>query len=231
MKSFETNIIEKISHFEIFQTMEHLRLEKALFNAVVQNFKHRELVYRAGDRAQSFCIVVEGAIKLIRHSPKGEDRIMHFAVQGDIVGGLLMNQPDSTVYPISAKSMGPTLVVSVPKSTFKEFWQSDVYLQSKLNSLLYKRMSNIQDEKTMSSSPLKVRLASLLIKHLDQDSTTSQPLSLSLTRQEIADSLGVAVESVIRVMSEWHDDGTIRRSVEKGPEYIDVKKLIQNIEN
>lgn len=230
MKSLETNLFEKISHFEIFQAMGHSRLEKALFNAVVRNYKHRELIYRAGDLAQSFCIVVEGAIKLIRHSPKGEDRIMHFAVQGDIVGGLLMNQPDSTVFPISAKSMGPTQVVSVPKSTFKEFWQSDVYLQSKLNSLLYKRMSNIQDEKTMSSSPLKVRLASLLLKHLDHDSSASQPLSLSLTRQEIADTLGVAVESVIRVMSEWHEDGTIRRSVEKGPECLDVKKLIQNIE-
>lgn len=230
VKTLEATLIKKISHFEIFHSIERSRLEQSLFNASVRNYKHREIVYRAGDLAQSFCIVIEGAIKLIRHSPKGEDRIMHFAIQGDIIGGLLMNHPDSMVYPISAKSMGPTQVVSIPKSTFKEYWLSDASLQSKLNALLYKRMINIQDEKMMSTSPLKVRLASLLLKHLDHSSPTSQPLSLTLTRQEIADVLGVAVESVIRAMSEWYDNGTIHRPIEKGPELLNIKKLIQNIE-
>lgn len=229
MKTLEPALIEKISHFEIFQELDSTMLKQALFNALVKNYKHRELVYRVGDEVQSFCIVVEGALKLIRHSPKGEDRIMHFAVQGDIVGALLLNQSGSVVYPISAKSMGPTQIISIPKATFKEYWQSDVQLQNRLNSLLYKRMSNIQDEKTLATSPLKVRLASLLLKHLDQDSSNNQPLSLSLTRQEIADVLGVAVESVIRIMSEWYEDGTICRYVEKGPECLNVKKLIQHI--
>lgn len=229
MKTLESDLIEKIRHFEIFQDIDSTILKQALFNAIVKNYKHRESVYRAGDEVHSFCIVVEGAIKLIRHSPKGEDRIMHFAVQGDIVGALLLNQSDSVIYPISAKSMGPTQVISIPKATFKEYWQYDIRLQNKLNSLLYKRMRNIQDEKTLFTSPLRVRVASLLLKHLDQDSSHNQPLSLSLTRQEIADVLGVSVESVIRIMSEWHEDGTICRYVEKGPECLNVKKLIQHI--
>jgi CRP-like cAMP-binding protein len=156
---------------------------------------------------------------------------MHFAVQGDVVGALLMNQSESAIYPISAKSMGPTRIVCIPKSTFKQYWQSDINIQSRLNSLLYRRMSNIQDDKTMSTSPLRSRIANLLMRHLDQDSENlNQTLSLSLTRQEIADALGVAVESVIRSMRDWQDDGTIYRPADKGTEIINVEKLLKHLE-
>ncbi len=187
--------------------------------------------FRVGGTAQSFCIVLDGAIKLLRHSPRGEDIIMHFAVQGDVVGALLMNQCEEVIYPISAKSMGPTRIVCIPKSTFKQHWQSDINIQNRLNSLLYRRMNNIQDDKTMSTSPLRVRIANLLMRHLDQESENSnQTLSLRLTRQEIADTLGVAVESVIRSMRDWQDDGTVYRPTDKGPEIINVEKLLKHLE-
>jgi CRP-like cAMP-binding protein len=92
-------------------------------------------------------------------------------------------------------------------------------------------MNNIQDDKTMSTSPLRVRIANLLMRHLDQESDNSnQSMSLILTRQEIADALGVAVESVIRSMKVWQGDGTIYRLAEKGPENINVEKLLKNLE-
>lgn len=222
---------EKLSSFELFKGLNRSFVEKAAFGAVTKSLKHRAFFFRAGDTAQSFCIVLDGAIKLLRHSPRGEDIIMHFAVQGDVVGALLMNKNERAIYPISAKSMGPTRIVCIPKSTFKQYWQSDVNIQSRLNSLLYRRMSNIQDDKTMSTSPLRVRIANLLMRHLDQDSENSnQTLSLSLTRQEIADALGVAVESVIRSMRDWQDDGTIYRPSDNGTEIINVEKLLKHLE-
>lgn len=230
MLPLEDRDIEKIAQFQIFEGLRRETINNALTNAWIKNLKHREYIYRAGDAAQSFCLVLDGAIKLIRHSPRGEDIIMHFALQGELVGALLMNQRDQNTYPISAKSMGVTRVLSIPKEIYRLYWQTQVDLQSKLNVILYKRMSNIQDDKTMSTSPLRVRMANLLMRHLDRDDDKSvgQPLSISLTRQEIADSLGVAVESVIRIMREWQDDGTIHKSSPKGPELIDIKKLLFN---
>lgn len=92
-------------------------------------------------------------------------------------------------------------------------------------------MKLIQDDRTMATSPLRVRVANFLMRHLDKeaDSDSNQPLAIDLTRQEIADALGVAVESVIRVMRRWQNDGTINRTCEKGPELIDIKKLLSNL--
>lgn len=46
-------------------------------------------------------------------------------------------------------------------------------------------------------------------------------LKVSLTRQEIADYLGVAVESVIRIMSDWNQSGVIQN---KG-NYLEILKI------
>lgn len=223
---------EIVYQFEIFKNLNRPTIDRALTNASLRQFKHREFILRAGDPAEFFCIVLDGAAKLIRHSPRGEDLIMHFAVQGDLVGALVMNQGPGSVFPVSAKSMGPTRVLCIPKATYREYWLPQAEIQTALNALLYKRMSTIQDDKTLSTSPLRTRLASFLLRHVDRDSDDgSQALSLALTRQEIADSLGVAVESVIRIMRDWLEDGTIQRQSEKGPEFIDIKKLLESVES
>lgn len=232
MSSLSPSDIDEVSSFELFEGFNKPLIERALLGGVIKQYKHREYVYRAGDLAQSFCLVIDGAIKLIRHSPRGEDIIMHFITKGDAVGALLMNQGENFIFPISAKSMGPTRVICLPKSTFKQYWQTDIKIQTRLNSLLYRRLNNIQDDKTMSTSALRVRIANLLLRHLDQESENlNQSLSLNLTRQEMADALGVAVESVIRVIRDWQDDGTVFRLVEKGPEIINIEKLLKNFES
>lgn len=231
MSLLNSEDVHKISEFDLFRGLSREVLSNVLTGGVSKPLKHREYLYRSGDKASSFCIVVDGALKLIRHSPKGEDIIVHFAVQGDLVGALLMNQSESTIYPISAKSMGPSQVVYVPRSSFQHYWANNVHIQSKLNTVLYRRMNNIQDDKMMFASPLRVRISKLLLRHLDQDSTDTEfKLSIALTRQEIADSLGVAVESVIRAMKELQEDGIITRHVDRGPEFINIKKLLKNIE-
>lgn len=220
--------LRSIAELELFSHSNPDRMAPLFSGAISRQLKHRDFFFRAGDPADGFGLVMSGALKLLRHSPKGEDIIVHFAVQGDLAGGLLMNQPRISPFPVSAKAMGPTRVLAIPRRTFQEHWRTNADLMSRLNSILYRRMNNIQDDKTMFSSPLKVRIATLLLRHLDPAAGGDvQELSITLTRQEIADALGVAVESVIRSMRDWIDDGTIVRTVERGPESIDVGRLIK----
>jgi CRP-like cAMP-binding protein len=144
----------------------------------------------------------------------------------------MMNHESQSIYPVSAKSMGPVRVVCLSKETFQKHWKNNLLIQGRLNSLLYQRMVLIQDDKALFSSPLKVRVANLLLRHLDQSEVQSpQTPSIILTRQEIADSLGVAVESVIRLMRDWISDGTIERDEELRLETINVPKLLEHAQS
>ncbi|MCC6278923.1 MAG: Crp/Fnr family transcriptional regulator [Oligoflexia bacterium] len=231
MIKIEASDLERIFHFPLFDGISKDQILRLLENSLVKTLKHREYLFRAGDDAGSFSLVLEGAVKLIRHSPKGEDIIMHFALQGDLVGALVMSQVGPSIFPISAKSMGPTRLINIPRATYNAYWQSHLTIQKKINAILYRRMNLIQDDKTMSTSPLRVRIANLLMRHVDNVCAPGdQQLTIKLTRQEIADSLGVAVESVIRIMSEWQANGTIKKSPIKGLEKIDIDKLHANLE-
>ncbi len=88
-------------------------------------------------------------------------------------------------------------------------------------------MSNLQDDKTFFSAPLKTRLVMLLTRYLDKSANeTSRALVLPLTRQEIADSLGVAVESVIRIISDWSHHGIIKTN-DRMIEIINFEELVR----
>lgn len=172
--------------------------------------KHREVLYHAGEVAESFALVLSGAYKLVRPTPRGDDLIVYFATPGDVIGALVMSQ-DGAGYPVTATAMGPSRSFVIPRSTFQRVWSSQAKIQQRLNAFLYTRMSRVQDERALARAPLEQRIATLLLHLLDRSGgSDGRILPIPLTRQEIADSLGAAVESVIRIMSDWSQRGLIR---------------------
>ncbi|HRO68558.1 MAG TPA: Crp/Fnr family transcriptional regulator [Pseudobdellovibrionaceae bacterium] len=203
-------LYREIAELPLFEGMSKESVLEVLAGGSLRLHKHREILYHAGDEAGSFSLVLNGAYKLIRPTPRGDDLIVYFATPGDVIGALVMGKSGSS-YPVTAKAMGPSRCYVIPKSTFQKSWAGNALLQQRLNSFLYSRMSLIQDEKTMARAPLPQRVAALLLQLLERSSRENeQILPLPLTRQEIADSLGVAVESVIRIMSDWSHHGIIR---------------------
>lgn len=203
-------LYREVADLPIFRGFDRASLGEILAHGHVGLHKHRENLYRAGDEADSFAVVLNGAYKLLRPTPRGDDLIVYFATPGDVIGALVMGRAGS-VYPVTARAMGPSRVYILPRSTFERSWAGNLVLQQRLNSFLYSRMTLIQDEKTMARAPLAQRVAALLLQLLERGSgEQEQILPLPLTRQEIADTLGVAVESVIRVMSDWSHRGMIR---------------------
>lgn len=210
----------------VFKGLSDETISELTQSSFVKNLKHRELLYRAGDPIDTFAIVLGGAFKLIRPTARGDEFIMYFATTGDAIGALVMNKPVPG-YPISAKAMGPSFALCIPRKTFNDHWVHNAEIQRRLNSALYGRLSVIQDDKTRSKSPLPQRISALLISLLERsDHSDEHVVPIPLTRQEIADSLGVTVESVIRVMSGWAHDGIIRTQDQR----IEIMRLDRIVE-
>ena len=229
--SFATNQdIEILKTSKLFNGVDDNLLLKSIKGSRILKLQRKESLFVLGSPITSFAIILSGAVKLMRPTLNGENIIMHIAITGEIIGGIVMNQGSLENYPISAVAMIPCRILSIPRSTFQSVWKNEIIFQTKLNTLLYRRMSNLQDDKTFFSSPLKVRLVMLLTRYLDKSHNENPyALVLPLTRQEIADSLGVAVESVIRIVSEWSREGIIKTS-DRVIEIINYEKLVVSAE-
>lgn len=211
-KSYDS-LFKELQSFELLSKLDTDHIKKLCQGIRIVKTKHREKLFRAGDEVHSFAIVLEGAYKLTKPTINGDDVIVHFAMPGDIVGALLFSKP-VTEYPVSVVSLGASQVAMIPKSTYLDIWANDLEILKRLNKIILSRMNCFQIEKTLIKSALPKKVANLLVTLVDnhnlKNKTDVSVLPIPLTRQEIADSLGATVESVIRVMSSWSHQGIIR---------------------
>jgi len=199
-----------LNELAIFSGIPANQIHELIQGGVAVSSKHRGVLFRAGEPAPSFMIVLIGAYKLFRQDLSGNETIMYFAGPGDLIGGPIMVRPEP-IYPISAASIGESMVLRIPRETYLKSWANNVKLQQKLNEILFFRMNHIQEEKTSQRLPLAVKLALLLMTLVERYSNGSDHiLPLPITRQELADSVGATVESVIRMLGEWNSAGILK---------------------
>lgn len=215
-----------LNELPVFRGLDPTVIPSLIQGGVAVSTKHREILYRAGDSAESFALVLLGAFKLYRRDLSGNESIMHFASPGDTIGGLVMLNPEP-IYPVTCASMGTSMVLKIPRETWIRVWARNAMLQQRINRMLYKRMTQIQDEKALARLPLAVRVATLLVTLFERYSGGSdRVLPIPVTRQEIADSVGSTVESVIRLLSEWNQEGIVSTE-SRQLEIVRLDRLIQ----
>lgn len=203
--------LNELKAFPIFQNYSIERLCDLCTGAEILICKHREVVFKFADDANRFGVVLSGAFKLSRPTVVGEDAVIHFSSPGDVVGALIMAQPNPK-YPVTLTAMGPSRYLSIPKNNFVQHWSNDSELIMNIQALLSTRMNNFHAQKAMLKSPAAARIAELLIKLADQSNPDELLIKIPLTRKEIADNLGLTVESVIRIMSDWSKQEYIKTS-------------------
>jgi len=171
-----------------------------------------------------FC-VKHGKIKLTKNQENGRDQIFRFAKDGDLLGfrSFLSNQP----YAVSAVTLEESTVCYIPKESFFDTIKKSENLTGSLFSKLNDDL-NFAEERlsTISNKSLRERVAEALIifektyGFLEDGNT----INLQLSREEIAQFIGTATESLIRFLSEFDKDGIIELRGKK-IKILDLKKL------
>lgn len=219
-------VSEKLKALEIFAGLADSDIAQLIEGADEKSLKHRASLYKAGNEAHFFALILEGAVKLVKPSPSGDDVIVLFATPGDVVGALIMAQ-EKSAYPVSVIALGPTLVLEIPRRTFMKSWQKNPDVMRRVNTLIYSRMADLHEQKSLTKAPLQRKIARQLVSLIErcgEDAGTILPIPL--TRQEIADSVGATVESVIRIMSNWAQLGIVRTS----GQHIEILKMDKVLE-
>ncbi len=220
------NFLPEILAYPIFQGLKKEQVLELLLGGVTRSSKHREYLYRQGDPANFFSIVLRGAYKLTKPTPQGDDVILYFSCPGDAIGALVMAHPMG-VYPVSVVAMGPSLVWQIPKKTYQQSWMTNASVTIRLQNLVFNRMSLLQGEKTRQKTPVAQKVAYVVLQLIEKYSTEGENiLPVPVTRKEIADSIGSSVESVIRVMSEWSQAGLVRTN-ESHIEVLNTARIVE----
>jgi len=171
-------------------------------------FKKGELVCREGDPIDSIIYVHEGLIKLHKRISPTQSQIISIAKPFDLVG--LISVFSKTEYFYSMTAIEDSAVCYISKACFV----NEIRENGKFALDVIMRMSKINDDVleskfALSKKNLRGRIAHILLDFAN-NIYRSNEFTLPVSRREIAELIDMRTENVIRVMSEFRQDGIIK---------------------
>jgi CRP-like cAMP-binding protein len=193
----------------IFKHLTPDELEKVNFDKSTEHFKRGSIIYREGSRINGCYCIQNGIIKVFKTGIDGKEQIIRFARAGDIIGfrSVLSNELACT----TAEVLDDAGLCYIPAETLVYLVKHNGNFSMELMQLTCKELGEANAYITdIAQKTVRERLAEILI-HLKNDFglDESNILQISLTREELANIVGTATESVIRLLSEFKQDQLI----------------------
>ena len=188
----------------IFSKLSDDELSELTNLAIERSLTPGEFVFWDGDAPDWFYMVIEGKVKVLKHSSLGKEFIIAFFGPGEMFGEVAVfeNKP----YPASAQAVTETKVFGIKREDFLSFLANRPQVALRIISVLGGRLRDAQSRlRDLTGERVEQRLASVLLML-----SSKIGLTLPFTRQEIADMVGTTTETAIRVMSQLKDRGIIR---------------------
>lgn len=175
-------------------------------------FARGERVFAEGDPAESFCVIVEGRVKVFKVTPAGKDVILHIFGPGDPLGAVAVYE--GRPYPASAEAIDDTSTILIPRQPFFGLLERHPTmvrgLLVGLNHRLVELTNRIAD---LSGGRVEPRFARLFLKLAAEQGRPDRGgvfVPVTLSRQELADMTGTTIETSIRIMSRWGKQAIVR---------------------
>ena len=198
-----------LSGFQLFKKLNNEEYARLDYEKECSLYKKGTIVYKEGNRLTGFFCVTRGILKIYKTGIDGKEQIIRFAKKGNIIAyrSLVSRELACT----TAKVIDDAVLCHVPYQTLlyliRSNWQFSLHMLQIVCQELREANSYITD---IAQKSVRERLAEvLLILKNNFDLDNQNTLKISLTREELANIVGTATESVIRLLSEFKQDKLI----------------------
>jgi CRP/FNR family transcriptional regulator, polysaccharide utilization system transcription regulator len=176
------------------------------FEKDFRQYKRGDILYQEGNRISGFYCINSGIIKVFKTGFDGKEQIIRFAKKGDIIAyrSVLSNELACT----SAKVIEDCQVCFIPSEILISFIKTNSNFALELVKLACHELGEANSFITdIAQKTVRERLAEVLLFLVNDFGLDNQQfLNISLTREELANIVGTATESVIRLLSEFKSD-------------------------
>ena len=172
--------------------------------------KKGEFLFRQGDAFNSVYAVRSGALKTFSLSDSGDEQITGFHLPSELVG---LSGMGSDSYPVSAVALETTSVCEIPFERLDELSAQLPQLRRQLMRIMSREIRDDQQMMLLlSKKTADERIATFLVNlsaRFRARGFSANQFRLAMSRNEIGNYLGLAVETVSRVFTRFQQNGLL----------------------
>ena len=188
----------------IDETQGKLKLKKLSKNSPLKKIKKRDNIFWENDLPRYLYFINTGKVKLYKTNEYGKELIIKVCGQGDFFGytSLLENKK----YNYAAQVLEEAELKLIPKNDFLQLIISNRDVTSQLIKLLTNNVIEKENQLLqLAYNSIRKRVADALINLSEQEKNNE----ITIKREDLAQIVGTAKESVIRTLAEFKKDGYI----------------------
>lgn len=199
-------------------------LEAHLERGSVRGIEAKEHIFTEGEPKTFVYKVLTGAVCLYRVLPDGRRQVIDFAYPGDLIG--LGSGP---VEEFNAQATVSTRVKCLPTSSLRAAVHQQPQVAIRLYEAISHQLAAMQDHLVcVGQRSATERLSGFLLglsRRNEQNGMDPQVVELRITRNDIADFLGLKIETVSRTFTKLRSLGFIEIHQGTTIRLVDIKRL------
>ncbi|MGJ8663268.1 MAG: Crp/Fnr family transcriptional regulator [Marinicella sp.] len=208
-KELNRQVVSSLRKCDLFSAMQVEQFEQVLGFSDLLHIQTDQMIFQQGMDLTHIYYVYDGAIKLIRGSLKGDEKIIEvtFAGRTFAEGVLFSGAPK---YPVTATALKPSVLVSIKAQPFLKLLNSSSDLCINMLAHLSKRlhwMVKELDKQTLHNASFRV--IDYFLTQVDEGVESEFNLKLSVPKRDIASRLSIKPETFSRALKSLENKALI----------------------
>jgi CRP/FNR family transcriptional regulator, nitrogen fixation regulation protein len=169
-------------------------------------FKYRRgtEIFGEGEPAEYVYQVIDGAVRSYKLLSDGRRQIGAFHLAGDIFG-----LENGGVHRFTAEAIVDTSVRLVKRVSLAQVAENDVTIARDLLKMTATNLQHAEDHMLLLGRKTSLERVAAFLLEMDRRLTAAGVMALPMCRRDIADYLGLTLETVSRALSILHDQGVL----------------------
>lgn len=225
-KEFSKNM-DGISHF-LDEARGIESLKKLSEDRDVRLYHKKDEIYKEGNFPKGIYFVNKGKVKTFQTNDSGKELITELHKEGEFFGflSLLKNEP----YTNSAAVLEDSEIFMIPKDDFFALIHKNAEVSRKFIEMLSDNLAEKEKQLlALAYNSVRKRVAEALVGLSDKYKEKDKTFEMSVSREDLANMVGTATETVIRTLSDFKDEKFI--SIAGGKITILDYERLKNLRN
>ncbi|AKI01962.1 cAMP-binding protein [Hoeflea sp. IMCC20628] len=187
-------------------------LDDMLARAVSHRHAKGGYIFREGEQAHSFFLLLDGYVRVVKVTPDGEQVIVRYIATGELLG--IAKAIGRDTYPANAVAAADCVVLAWSSSAWESMVAAHPGFATNTYAMVGSRLIGTQDRVVeLATERVEQRVANAVLNLARQTGRQTDDgilIDFLISRQDISEMTGTTLHTVSRLLSGWDSKGWIK---------------------